>query len=251
MTLFRKDAKLLKLFTIVLVLSFTSTGFSLNASTGRIIPTDRVMMLENGKSIGSLTSEAPFPEGAMLSCRGRCAAKFPNLYVVAEDGSLFRITSSAYEQQFQAEEGTFYFALSKLNGVLRFMTPQGIATVEQLLVQASGNSDVVKGFVALKSGKTEIGVIDGGTMVVSTAEGQQQITPGRQITLAQADLVAPGGTEPAASPPPPAPTPPAAGGVSVTTGAVVGGLLLVGGLALAAGGGGGGGGGAPSSPAVP
>jgi hypothetical protein len=42
----------------------------------------------------------------------------------------------------------------------------------------------LRGYVKVTGGETEIGVIDGGTMMVETSNGEMAIPPGKQITIA-------------------------------------------------------------------
>ncbi len=156
-------------------------------SISRIIPNGRVEAYSDGQVVQVYTSEAPFPEGHMLKTQGRCGVRLDGFYLVADDQSIFGIRDQNGERMLTIEQGMVYFALSGLPGNLVFQTPAGVFPARQIVIHAAGQG-VMKAYLDIQSDQTQIGVLEGGYMVVSTAEGDRKIEPGRQITIAQALL---------------------------------------------------------------
>jgi len=174
------------ILTLVLALTFSPCLAAL--SINRIIPEGRVLVQQDGRVVQVLSEEAPFPQGQMLATEGRCGVRLDDFYLVADDQSRFAISDGPGQREVLLERGTLYFAISRLPGQLLLVTPAGGVTVQQLILQTSGEGGLLKGYMAVSPGHTEIGVLDGGAMVVSTPDGEMTITEGRQITLAQANL---------------------------------------------------------------
>lgn len=156
-------------------------------SISRIIPNGRVEAYSNGQVVQVYTSEAPFPEGHMLKTQGRCRVRLDAFYLVADDQSIFGIRDQNGERMLTIEQGMVYFALSELPGNLVFQTPAGVFPARQIVIHAAGQG-VMKAYLDIQSDQTQIGVLEGGYMVVSTSEGDHKIDPGHQITIAQALL---------------------------------------------------------------
>jgi hypothetical protein len=74
-----------------------------------------------------------------------------------------------------------YFSVTESSPPIQINTPSGDATTGGLTITDSE----LRGYVRVSGNETEIGVIDGGTMLVATASGEMAITPGKQITIAQ------------------------------------------------------------------
>jgi hypothetical protein len=71
---------------------------------------------------------------------------------------------------------------------LNFVTPSGTLAVLDILLNTAANSPKLKGYVSVKQNGSEIGVIKGGSMIVSTHQGEMMIESGKKLTLAQADM---------------------------------------------------------------
>jgi hypothetical protein len=155
----------------------------------RIIPSGKVKVYQGDRVVQVLSEEAPFPNGMMLENEGQCGARFENFYMVAIDQSRFGVREAAGERRLVIDRGTVYFAFSSLPGRLVFETPAGEFPAENILIYASSNGGLLRGYVTATPDKTEIGVLDGGAMVVSTFDGNRKIDSGRQITIAQAQIV--------------------------------------------------------------
>ncbi|HEA69472.1 MAG TPA: hypothetical protein ENI07_22060 [Desulfobacterales bacterium] len=172
------------------LIAFTVNGFGMEGNAGRIIPMGKVYMIKDGQTIGSYSSEAPLPENILLKTEGDCAVKLTDLYLVAVDKSQFAISNADTSRELRVKEGTVYFALSKLPQALVFTTPEGFVTVQQVILNASTEKSTLKGYVSVSKKGSEIGVIEGGSLLISTADGDKLVTAGNRIYLAQ---VVPGG----------------------------------------------------------
>lgn len=243
--------------TLVLFAIGTS-GFSSGSNSARIIPTEKVSVYRGNKLVGEFHAEAPFPEGALLACDGECAVKMEDLYLVAADKSLFSVRTKSDVREVLVKEGTVYFTISTLPRPMLFNTPISVFTVEGLTV-ISPSSAPMKGYVTVTPEATELGVIEGGSILVSTIEGQKRIYAGRMVRVADVDPVArdaaagikaAGGTAAGIKP---------AGSTAATrvptkklfTGVIGVAAAAGGAAALAGGGGGGSGGGSVASPSTP
>ena len=244
-----------KIVAIFALLAFASTTFASGLSVGRIIPKGKVTLFQGKKKVGEFSSEAPFPEGTLLSVQGECGVKMSDLYLVAMDKSLFSVKTYYDSRKLAVNNGTVYFALSSTPNILVFQTPDGVVTTHQILLNASAKSGLLKGYVSVTEGITRVGVLEGGSILLSVSDGQtKKIDAGQELRLAQADLfeekegVEEEGKEGEKEEPKfeEAPLEDTDEGWSTTTKALVGLGVVVGGIAaFSGGGGGGGGGGAP------
>jgi hypothetical protein len=181
-----KNKRYLKAFIIIVLIAFPTSGLASDLNSGRIIPTGKVLIYRGDQQVGELTAEAPFPEGALLACDGDCAVRMNDLLLVGADKSEFSVTTKAFSRELLVREGTVYFALSQLPRSLVFVTPKGAVTAQQLILNAAADGGLLKGYVAVSGESAEIGVIDGGSVLVSTDAGETTIQSGKKIILAQA-----------------------------------------------------------------
>jgi len=250
-----------KMMIVFIVLAFTSTGFSAGLPVGRILPKGKVTLFHGNQKVGEFRSEAPLPEDTLLSVQGECGVKLSHLYLVAVDQSLFSITTNDSSRTLFVQKGTVYFALSSTPYTLVFQTPDGMITTNEVMLKASSTNRLLKGYVYVEEGITRVGVLEGGSMLVTVADDKPQVVAaGRELRLAQADIFKEEGktgeekpdetdeTDETGQPDETAAT----GGMSTTTKVVLG-AIAIGGIALAAGGGGGGGDDSPpvASPGSP
>jgi hypothetical protein len=257
MKFLRKNTLKFKIMTAFIILAFTSTGFSSGLPVGRILPKGKVVLYHANQKVGEYSSEAPLPENTILSVQRECGVKLSHLYLVALDQSLFSITTNNSSRTLFVQKGTVYFALSSTPYTLVFQTPDGVITTNDILLKASSAGQSLKGYVYVEEGVTRVGVLEGGSMLLTVADDKpQMVSPGHELRLAQADIFKEEGKtedEKPAETVEPGKTEEAGEGMSTTTKVVLG-VIAVGGLvAAAAGGGGGGGDGAapPASPASP
>ena len=247
-----------KTLTWIFAFAFMLAGMAQAYPISRIIPSGKIKVYRNDQVVQVLQEESPLPMGAMLSAEGNCGVRMTNLFVVAENGSLFSVQEGNGAAQFKIEKGVLYFAANSQTGPLVFETPAGVINTQQMIIQASGGSAMLKGFVDVSGTTTSMGVLEGGSLIVSTPDGEKMIATGKQITLAQAGLIKPAE---AGYQPPPADQGQTQAEAQPTEDTddeipaayfVGGGLAILAAGALALGGGGGGGSDpAPASPATP
>ena len=245
-----KNKRCLKAFIIIVLVVFSTSALASNSDSARIMPGKKVLIYRGDQQVGELTAEAPFPNGALLACEGDCAVRMDGFLLVGADKSMFSVTSEANSRELLVKNGTVYFALSEIPHSLVFVTPKGVVTVQQVILNAAAGGGPLKGYVEVTGQSSEIGVIEGGSMRVSTATGETTIQSGKKIILAQTEDEEDDDPEEGAVPPPEKKS------GNWRTAAIVGGVLAAGAAAFAiagSGGGGGGGGGddgssSPSSP---
>lgn len=245
-----KNTLILKVWVVFMSIAMTAAGLSARTNSARVIPTGKVSIIKDGKVVGEFSKEAPLPEGSMLRCEDKCALKLDDKYMVADPGTEFLVTPAAGSTELYVKEGTVYYAMRESSSPLQIDTPNGEATTGDLIMTASE----VRGYVRVSGNESEIGVIEGGTMMMETESGEMAVTPGNAITIASVGSETSGATADGAAA---AKT----GGLTrnqkfaVGAGSVA--VLTAGGIALASGSGGSGGGGddddddddgSPSSP---
>jgi hypothetical protein len=158
----RKKTLTLKVFVVLLSLAMTTTGFSANAGSARIIPS------------------TPLPEGALLRCEDKCSIKIDDTYMVVDPGTEFSVTPGANSTALYVKTGTVYFAITESSNPIQITTPSGDATTGDLTM----TDEELRGYVSVSGNETEIGVIGGGTMMVETTSGEMAVTPGNAVTIA-------------------------------------------------------------------
>jgi hypothetical protein len=246
----------LKLLAVCLSVTLAVPGFSSELKYARILPEGKITIYSGDQKIGEYRKEAPLPIGYLISSDGRCYVKTDGLYLVAEDKSLFSVDAVADRKELLIKNGTLYFALSKMPHSLSFITPAGIVAAREILLNAAAGSRLLKGYVSVQQGESEVGIIEGGSMMVSTQQGDMMIKSGRKIKLAQADMdIGPPkdkeeDKEKVDKKQEEKKKPGMSKNVKITLG-VVGTLALLGAFAALGGGGGGGGGGESVSPFSP
>ena len=178
----------LKFLAIGLSFALAIPAFSSDLTSARIYPTGKITIYSGNQRVGEFNKEAPFPEGFLIAADGRCGVKMDNVYLVAEDKSLFSVASAANLRKLLIKEGTVYFAVTKNSPSLSFITPAGNLAVLEILLNAATDSPQLKGYVSVKQNGSELGIIKGGSMIVSTQQGEMMIESGQRLILAQADL---------------------------------------------------------------
>jgi hypothetical protein len=182
-----KNKRCLKAFIIIVLVVFSTPALASNLDFARIMPGGKVLIYRGDQQVGELTAEAPFPDGALLACDGDCAVRMDGLLLVGADKSLFSVTTQANSRELQVRNGTVYFALSKMPHSLVFVTPGGVVTAQQLILNAAADGGLLKGYVDVTGDSAEIGVFEGGSVLVSTVSGETTIQSGKKIVLAQSD----------------------------------------------------------------
>jgi hypothetical protein len=246
-----KNQTKFKIVAIFSLLAFVSTGFASGLSVGRIIPKGKVTLFRGDQKVGEFRSEAPFPEGAFLSVQGECGVKMSDLYLVAIDKSLFSVTTDPDSRKLSVKTGTVYFALSSMPHILIFKTPDGVVTTHQILLNASSKSGLLQGYVSVTDTVTKVGVLEGGSLLLSVGDGEtRRINAGQELRLAQAGLFEDkeGKKEKPKDKKDKKDKPVEKAKGMSTTAKVLIGIATVGGVAAFAGGGGGGGGSSSAPP---
>ena len=177
----------LVVWTVVVTFSFS--GVTPAFSGSRIIPSKVVKVYEGEKLVQVLKQESPFPNGALLTTEGKCGVRFEDFYIVAEDKTTFGVVDGRDRKDLRVDSGVVYFAANEKTGQLNFITPAGDITTEQIRLSASASGGMLKGYLDVNGSQVQLGVLDGGTMVVATDTMKKEITNGQQLTLALADPV--------------------------------------------------------------
>jgi hypothetical protein len=241
----RKNRFKFKITALFVILIFASTCFSAGFTAGRILPKGKVTLFQGSRQIGEFSSEAPLPEDTLLAVQGECGVKLRHLYLYAIDQSLFSVSTNKSSRTLNVQKGTVYFALSSMPRTLVFQTPAGTVTINEVVVNASSANRLLKGYVYVEDGITRVGVLEGGSMLVTGAEDKPlEVSPGHELRMAQAEIFKEGEKSSEEKSGEAGKT----GEMSTTTKVIIG-VLGAGALAAALGGGGGGGGGSAPPPA--
>jgi hypothetical protein len=178
----------LKILAIGLSFALALPGFSSELKSARIYPTGKITIYSGNQRVGEFNKEAPFPEGFLIAADGKCGVRMEDIYLVAEDKSIFSVATAANLRKLLVKEGTLHFAVSKMSHSLSFITPSGSLTVLDILLNAATDSPQLKGYVSVKQKGSELGIIKGGSMIVSTQQGEMMIESGQRLILTQADM---------------------------------------------------------------
>ena len=168
---------------VIVCLALATIGFAAAANSARIIPGGKVSIIEDGRVVGEFSKEAPLPEGSLLKCEGRCTVKMDDWYMVTEPETTFAVAPQAGTTQLTVNQGTVYYSLSEASRPIHIDTPPGNASIREF----STTGSELKGYAQVSGSKTEIGVIEGGSMTVETSSGEMVVTPGKQVTIAMMD----------------------------------------------------------------
>jgi hypothetical protein len=188
-----KKLTLLVSLSIVLTFVYAATCFSADQNSARLIPSDVVYGYENNQKIAEFKNEVPFPEEMLLKSQGDSGIKMDNILLVAEDKSEFSITTESDCCYITVKSGKVHFAISDLPKPLAFVTPQGIVTSRQLILNANSSSSSLAGMlqgtvsVDKNSKSSEYSVYQGGSLLLATSDGDRLINNNQQLLLAQAD----------------------------------------------------------------
>jgi hypothetical protein len=105
------------------------------------------------------------------------------------DKSLFSITTNTGSRELTVKHGTVYFALSTMPHILVFITPDGVITTCEVMLNASADDGLLSGYISVTDHVTKLGVLKGGSMLVSVDGGETvRVKAGQELRLAQADL---------------------------------------------------------------
>ena len=204
----RKHRLLAEAMVVFALICFTAPGFAADPFAGRILPTQKITFFSDGQKVGEYTAEAPLPWDTLVKCEGRTGVRINEMALVFEDGSSFMVSRTEIGNELNIKSGTAYFAFAALPEGLTFVAPQGFVVPEIMMLNASTGNQMLKGYVKVDKSASEVGVLEGGKLIVRTADGKHTINTGQRIILAQAKL-GEGGT-------------PGEGSIGPTTGEIVG-----------------------------
>lgn len=177
-------------FTVWLVLgTFFFSTVTPAVSGPRVMPTDTVQVFDGKTLVQVLKKESVLPNGVLLAPKGRCGVRMENLYLVAEDGAVFGIVDDMNKIDLRVDKGLVYFALTRNTGQLAFVTPAGLIFTRQVVLHAAADGGLLKGYLHVKGSQVGLGVLEGGSMLVSTDHGDKKVLTGKQIMLAMADPI--------------------------------------------------------------
>lgn len=184
-----------KLIVWMVVLTFFFAGVTPAFSGSRIMPTGSVKVYEGEKLVQVLKQESALPDGALLTTEGKCGVRSEDFYLVADDGCTFSIKDGLNRKDLRVDNGAMYFAITPKTEKLAFITSAGVITTQQVLYNTDANGGIVKGYLDVSGSQVQLGVLEGGSMVVNTAKGDKEILTGKQITLSMADPIKKEGEE--------------------------------------------------------
>jgi len=127
----RKNNLFIKLLVVLVVTLFSTSGFCAGLNYGRIFPKGKVFIYKDGQKVSEFSKEAPLSNGALIECKGRCGVKLSDLYLVAEDNSVFSVSTDLYSRELYVSKGTVYFAVSTMDRTLVFKTDHGSIVLAQ------------------------------------------------------------------------------------------------------------------------
>lgn len=177
-----------KIIVWVVVFAFFN-GVTTAFSGARIMPASSVKVYKEEKLVQILKQESAFPNDALLITEGKCGVRSENFYLAADDGCTFSITDGLDQKNIRVDNGVVYFAINQKTGNVAFITPAGDISVQQIRSNAGINGGIVKGYLDVSGKKVQLGVLEGGSMVVVTDSGVQVIRVGKQLALAMADPI--------------------------------------------------------------
>lgn len=171
---------------VATVTAFAISGYALAADTARIDPRGKVSVYRVDKKVDELSAEAPLPYDLLLKTIQQCAVRMNALYFIAADKSAFSVTAPPQDNLIEFVNGNFYFSLTELPRQLVIKTPIEDVTVQQVLFQAAATGGKLDGYIFVEGDTTEIGVLEGGSLVLTSSHGEHVLPPGNRIIIAQA-----------------------------------------------------------------
>ncbi len=189
----RKHTFLAQVMVVFAFLCFTAPGFAADPFAGRILPTQKVTFFSDGEKVAQYTAEAPLPWDTLVKCEGRTGVRIKELALIFEDGSSFMVSRTEIGNELNIKSGTAYFAFATLPEGLTIATPQGTVVPEAMMLNAATGNQVLKGYVKVEESASELGVLEGGKLIIRTSDGRHTINTGERIILAQRKLEGGGG----------------------------------------------------------
>jgi hypothetical protein len=180
----------MQVMAVLMVFSFSTWAMAAGLTGARVIPSSKVTIYDGAKKVGEISNEAPIPEGKILSSDEKFGLKLDGIYLVATEKTRVAVSPISGGQDIFVQEGTVYFSIGAIKNTLSFSTPQESVTVQNVIVKASTSTPMVKGYVSFQDEQMEVAVLEGGQLLMVSANGQQIIEPGNKLMVqkAQANL---------------------------------------------------------------
>ena len=185
-----KKKNLLGLISLFCIIGFASSSFAAAIGVPQMIPEGKIHVYDGNQKIAEVTAESPLPQGKMLKVEGKCGIKMDSLYLVATDKSALIVRTEKRGQELLVKDGKVFFGITAITNPISFFTPVGGVVAQQVMLKASSQSPILEGYVDVSGKAAEIGVISGGSMVISTADGEITVNEGERFLLAQAQVPA-------------------------------------------------------------
>jgi len=160
------------------MLVLPTAAYGANTHIGRIYPEDKVDIYKNGEKVSEFSSEAPLPNGLLVSCRRKCTVKTDWLTLVVNEGSQFSITTDDFRRELYIKDGSLKYILSAPQSYDILRTP----CIQAPFVSVPGN-DNLKGEITVSSVSTAISLLTGEILVLSRPDGEVKIKPGKKATF--------------------------------------------------------------------
>jgi hypothetical protein len=172
------------------VLSLCGGSLAAGLDGARVLPEGKLNIFKGNQKVGELSSEAPLPVDKMLQSDGKCGVRMQGIYLVSTENTRFSVRDLSGGTDIFVQQGRLYFALGELRTPLSFSTPKDTAKVESALIEVSTDTFGIKGYLLFEDGKMEIGVMEGGKLVLVNSSGRQVLEPGNRVMVqnAQANL---------------------------------------------------------------
>jgi hypothetical protein len=174
-----------KIANALTLMVFVFSGYAFAADAARITPSGKVSVYRAEKLVDELSAEAPLPFESLLVCSGECWVHMDSLYIAASDQSTFYVKASPIDKQIVLVKGFYYFSLTELSKQWVFKTPIEDVTMQRVLFPNDTSSGRLDGYIFVKDETIEIGVLEGGTLIVASSHGEHALEPGKQITVAK------------------------------------------------------------------
>lgn len=186
---FRKSL-LVQAVVFLFLLGLCGGSMAAGLDGARVLPEGKVSIFEGDEKVGELSSEAPLPVGKTLQSDRKCGVRMDGIYLVSTEKTRFSVRSISGGTDIFVDQGRVYFSLGEIGAPLSFSTPKDTAKVESAVIEVSSDKFGVKGYLLFEDGRMEIGVMEGGKLVLVNASGRQLLEPGKRATIqnVQADL---------------------------------------------------------------
>lgn len=181
MTRYFRKGGLAQAVAFLFILSLSSSSLAVDFSSARLIPKGKVHIFEGTQRVGELSNEAPLPVGKILTSDQKFGVSLDGIYLVAEENTRFAVKPLSDGTDIFVEQGRVYFSLNNVKDTLSLSTPEDTVTVQSALIHASTDASSIRGYLLFEDDQMEIGVIDGGKLVVANARGQQMIESGNSL----------------------------------------------------------------------